>query len=463
MRVLAPLFFVSLLTPSLAAQEVTEERVRAAFADARAGVESVLGVKLDATIELKLVEAKEAGQRVADENLPMLRLRQPDEDKARAEADRLGDAYAQMLFAKYAWSTHEFLVITKSWNNQAKLLARPELGSDHTLRAVMVHELVHALDDGAYDLGAILARTASADTATAVNAIIEGHAQFAARRVCTERGWSDGFDTLTNAIGAIPESTAKSGEAMLLLLRVQSAQMTFAYHDGERFVAALDAAGGRDAIARAFREPPLDGETIMHPEWYLDPTKRPAVLYELEPALDLFAQRFPADVWTTQRLTLQSAQIAASLTLLPEERAKRIVDSIRAARMMSAQPTKSLNSKLVAMVVLEFDTDASARAYVDAVADLGKIKDEKMKTGAVRITSSTSSTVERPDVYGGVQEKKMKSGFTAFDVASVDVGRGKLVVETVFSGETLERDAHVAFAVDALNAVRPIAAVAEKR
>jgi hypothetical protein len=463
MRTIAPLLAFLLFAPRLVAQEVTEERVRAAFVDARAGVESVLGATFDPKLELKIVDVKHVAKVIAAENLPMVRLRQPDEEKAVAEAQRLSDAIAEMLFAKYAWSSREFLVITKSWNKQAKLLERPELGADDTLRAVMVHELVHALDDAEFDLGAILARTTSIDATTAFNAVVEGHAQHAARRVCAERGWSDGFEAFTAAIGAIPESSAKSGEAVMTLLRVQSANMTFAYHDGEDFITAIEIAGGKDAVARAFREPPRDGETILHPEWFLDPKTRPAVLYDLEPALDHFAQRFAVDTWTTQRLTLQSAQIAAALALLPEERTRPIIDSIRAARMLAANPTAAPNSKLVALVVIEFDTDASARTYVDAAAELGKIKDEKMKTGTVRITSSTSSAIERPDVYGAVQEKKMKVGFQTVEVVTVDVGRGKVVVETIFSAEPIEFEAHVTLAIEALNAVRPIAAVGLKR
>lgn len=433
---------------------LTEERLRAAYADARAAVEAELGVGFDPPIELKLVDAATVAQRVAEENLPAMRLRHTDEDRARAEADRAGTAFGEFAYAKYAWSTREFLVVRENWERGARALEKPELVGDSAVRAVLVHELVHAIDDTRHDLGACVRNATTIDAALAISAVIEGHAQFVARRICDARGWNDGFAAFTDSIGSLAPSTAHSGEAMRMLLRAQGLAMASAYHDGERFVAAIDAAGGQTARERAFREPPLDVETVLHPTWWLDPKARPAVLYDPEPALDRFVARFPTDEWTNQRISLSSAQVASSLALLPPAEVEAIASSVRNVRAVSLQPARDPNSRLAIGLVLEFADARAAEAWIDAAERLGRVKDEAMKKGVVRIVASKYERIARADSLGCFQGKEMRNGFTKFAVDTFDVARGRIVVETLFSGEPPPNEEHVALAIELLELVK---------
>lgn len=437
-----------------AAQPVTEERVRAAFEEARVALAGVPGFALPADAKLVLTEAATIAARVEAENLPLVRRRESDPDKAADAARQIGEAFAQFAFAKYAWSTRELLVVPAQWNEHARLLERPQLTSDATLRAVLVHELVHAWDDVRTDLAGFLAPLASNDSVQAANSLVEGHAQFRARRVCEQQGWSSGFEAFTGSIGAVPASSAVLGEATLAFLRIQGATLASAYHDGERFVAALHASGGDELVARAFRAPPPDAETILHPQWYLDPATRPAVLHDPEPALDLFVARFPAEAWTANRVSLQSAQLAASLALLPEDTVRRVTGSLRAARAVSLQPSADPNAKMVVLVVLEFEGEVAARAFVTAGHELGELKDEKMRQGILRITASEREELDVPGLTGFRQRLAMVNGTLAFEVASVDAARGRLVVEALFSGEPIEDEELVELAGKLLDVVR---------
>jgi hypothetical protein len=435
-------------------EKVTEARVRAALAEARAALEKECGAKLDAGLALRFATAAEIGQRIAEENMAFVRLRQPDEEKARAEAQSLGDTLGAITFAKYSWNPRELLVVPRSLEAQARQQDLPELCSDTTLRALMVHELVHAWDDSLHGIPALFARADSLDAAGACNALLEGHAQHVARRVCKARGWSAGFETYTGVIGRVPDSSKELGEATLLMLRVQGAAIGFSYRDGERFVAALESAGGAEAVARAFREPPRDGESILHPEWYLDPKKRPAVLYEPEPALDLFVARFPGSVWSAQRLSIQSSQMEAGLALLPKEEAHALAASVRSARYVMLYPTANPNEKIVSTAVVEFGSETEALAYLAASDRLSKLKDEKMKTGLVRITGSSTSAIRAEGRTGWLQTKQMKNGALAFEVQAIDLLRGKVVVETLFSGEAIAVEEHIQLATELLAAVK---------
>ncbi len=432
---------------------VTEERVVAAYADARAACKEVLGVELDSLPPLKLVAPRELGDAVAAENLPVFAQREPDEKKAKAGAAAAGRQFAQVAYAKYAWSTKSFLVVPKNWERFARALKRPELTADNALRAVMVHELCHAIDDRKFDIGKCLLGANTVEAVDAFSAVLEGHAQLVARRVCKVRGWSDGFDAFTGAIGAIPEGAA-DGEAMMLQLRTAAAALSTAYVDGERFVAAIVEARPDSGASDVFRSPPKDADTVLHPGWYLDPKSKPAVLHDPEPAIEAFVAGFDAEVWTATRTSPTPKQLASGLTMLPKEDVDALVASMRALRYVQVVPTASPQSKLVYAIVMEFDGEASARRWVEVSDVVSRKKDETMRKGAVRIVSSSTKALDEGPVRGFLQRKAMTAGGPEFDVVSIDAWRGRLVVETLYSGEPPTDEEHVHLVDALLSAVR---------
>lgn len=436
------------------AQKITEARLIAAYADAQKAVAKEFSAPLEQLPKLKVADMLTVAKAVAAENLPMIRLRQPDETKAQTDAKQMGAQMASVAYAKYAWSTKEFLVVPANWEATARIAKRPELTGDDALRAVMVHELCHALDDRAHDFDALLRASPNTDTASALNAVIEGHAQHRARRVCASAGWSGGFDAFTASIGALPEDAGANGEAQKLLLEIQSAAVVFAYREGERFIAAIEQAEGKPALERVFRVPPQDTETILNPAWYLDPKSRPAQVYEPEPALDAFAAAYDPSVWSSQRVSLNGTQLGAGMNALPKEEVDAIVASIRAARMIQVYPTADPASKIALLAVLEFDSEDSATSFVEATARLSKLKDESMSKGTLRITGSKSTRIERKEYRGWLQEKDMVNGPLEFRFASIDARRGRIVIETILSGDPLEREAHEKLVAQAHEAVK---------
>lgn len=432
---------------------VTEERVTAAYADARAACKEVLGVDLDTLPPLKLVAARELGDAVAAENLPLISLRESDEAKAKVMARALGQQFAAVAYAKYAWSTKSFLVVSKNWEHSARTLRRPGLTADHTLRAVMVHELCHAIDDQKFDLGKRVLEAGDVDAAGAFNAVLEGHAQLITRRVCKVRGWSDGFDLYTGSIGTVPDGSA-DGEVLMLQLRATAAALAAAYLDGERFVAAVVEARPEKGVSDVFLSPPKDLDTILQPGWYLDPKSRPAVLFDPEPAIDAFLAKFDVDVWTATRASPTPKQLATGLTMLPKEEVEALVASIRALRFAQVVPTASPQAKVAYAIVMEFDSEQSARRWVAASDTVSKKKDESMKTGTVRIVSSSTRNLDEGPVRGVLQRKGMAAGAHEFEVVSIDAWRGRLVVETLYSGDPPPDEAHVRLVDELLSAAR---------
>jgi len=440
-------------TPPKAPDKITKERLEAAYGDARAACKDVLGAELEQLPPLKLVATEVVAEAITAENLPLVQLREPDAPKARTEADALGRQIAAFVWAKYSWSTKTFFVVPETWEQNARVLERPDLLADHTLRAVMVHELCHALDDRKFDLGKQLLAAKTAEAVGAYNAVLEGHAQLAARRVCKVRGWSDGFEAFTSSIGALPKSATADGEAMAMVRRATAAQLASAYVDGEAFAQAVLAARPETGRADIFTKPPLDADTILNPRWYLDPKQRPAVLHDPEPAIDAFVAKYDPEVWTATRVSPTGKQLATGLTLLPPADVDAVLASLRAMRLVQLVPTDAPQSKIAILAVMEFDSEESAAKWVALSAVVSDKKDEAMREGALKITASKTTRLTDGAVRGFLQEKTMENNGFEFEMASIDAWRGRCVVETIYSGEPPAHDEHVKVVEGALAAI----------
>jgi hypothetical protein len=131
-------------------------------------------------------------------------------------------------------------------------------------RAVVVHELVHALTDqhfSFYDRLAGLIDAERYDEAVSLQALIEGDATF----VMLEYA-----QTLTP--GELADYAAEQAAAPLQVFaaspRFLQDSLMFPYEHGFSFVAQLITAGGFDAVNRAYENPPEISEAVLHPDRY---------------------------------------------------------------------------------------------------------------------------------------------------------------------------------------------------
>ena len=433
---------------------VTRARLEAASVDACAACESVLTPKFDPPIALEFVEVSGMVDALAEDNFASFLLREKDEKKAKAMAKQFGQQVGPMLYAKYSWSSKRFLVAQLVWDQLAQQEEATDMGLDATLRAVLVHELCHAIDDRNFDLGAMMSKARTDDAVLAQNAVIEGHAQLQARRVCARKGWSKGMATLTRFTGAVPKSVEKLGEAMAALIRAQARTTESWYVDGEKFVKAVAASDSERSAARVFAQPPADMAEVLNPDWYLDPSKRPSLAFDVEPALDVFEASHDESVWRGSRMSGSAQSLAASFNMLDPEEAKAATSKIRQIRVLQLVPAADPQSKAAICAVLEFEDEASASQFVALMDLVSKHKDKTMTTGMLRILSSSTEKLEFEGMKGFLQSKTMRNGALEFPFASIDAQRGCLLVETIFSGDPPEQKAHLALVKRILDAAK---------
>lgn len=152
---------------------------------------------------------------------------------------------------------------------------------DLDARFALAHELTHALDDQHFDLLQLEApdRRCLDDEALAERGLTEGSAQYNAAKVLTTYlGQPEQLDEVVSNLATKPPIAV--GDTPILVELGY-----FPYRDGMLFVRAMVERGGVSAFDRAFRNPPVSSEQIMHPEKYPSDRPRPVEVEDLGPVL----------------------------------------------------------------------------------------------------------------------------------------------------------------------------------
>lgn len=167
-------------------------------------------------------------------------------------------------------------------DGQLYIVAEPGRQTDEVLRGggldqVLVHELVHALQAIHADLiDVTIGLVDHDDLAFALGALLEGDATWA--------GYRD--DELSYGLPMPgPEQVASefesywSGEAHREVPRLVRESLVLLYPVGYALVTRIVEAGGVAALDAALADPPLSSEEVLHPERYLDPSRRGPLLF----------------------------------------------------------------------------------------------------------------------------------------------------------------------------------------
>lgn len=447
----------------LAAQEdraratpITQGAIDAALARALPAARRTLGAELGSGVRARTAEVEEVEAALLAENRELMTRQLGDPVQAEEAAAAFAHALAPALLAKYALLEREILVVPSSFERIAELIGEPAIDSVETLRGVLLHEVVHAADDELFQMGATLLSRTNAEQVMAFQAVMEGHAQAVARRLAGELGWTAGFETFDRAISAPPAGPAPADEISRTMLRLQLATAATMYHDGERFMLALDAEGGAEAVRKAFLEPPLETGLIYAPEWFLHPERRPALAFDFDASLDRLAATFPEAEWRRGRLTLTPPQLEAVLALLDKEDVRRILAHLRQSRVQQFVSSGSGAQRLISVGLLEFDSAAEAIFYQASYERLNRLRDEAMKEGGVSIAQARYTPLVPPAPAGLFLEKTMRltgvGGQTKDEkVYGACAVRGPIAVEVLYQGQPVTLERAVEFAVQALD------------
>jgi len=422
--------------------EIDAETLAEVAREARTAVAAATGVDLSEGPEVLLSSASAIERVLNEENVQIFRNQVEDEQQADAQREQWAELLSDALLAKYAWGDDQILIAASTFESMADLLEMPGLHSRAALRAVLVHEFVHAVDERRHAFSEQFGRLVESDHILCLEAVTEGNAQRIARAICVEKGWEAGFEVFTNSIGALPADPDRSS-VETYMMGLQMVRFTTAYYDGEHFATALHAAGGDKAIARAFREPPSSPEILFHPEWFLDPASRPALTYDLDAALASVDARFE-EGWASTKLELSSAQMRQSLGLLPREDVERIVRSIKNSKAAVHVPENGDPNDMLVLGVMELGSFAQASDLFKAQERLIDAKDALFEDGPLELKERQAghARLEETQVYWcrkviGPRDASLDGG--DIETLAVVLLRGSLVLELSIVGGALGR------------------------
>ncbi|HKP61224.1 MAG TPA: hypothetical protein VJV78_31055 [Polyangiales bacterium] len=153
--------------------------------------------------------------------------------------------------------------------------ANAEEGSDLSeARIVLVHELVHALQDQHLHLFEHIKAERDTDADNAFHALVEGDATLAMIGYALEREHIP-LERLTSnpaqvkSFSDVVRRSPLAGTELEQAPAIVRVPLLSAYVDGLAFCAALHGTGGFAAIDRAHGQPPVSSEQVLHPERFV--------------------------------------------------------------------------------------------------------------------------------------------------------------------------------------------------
>ena len=175
------------------------------------------------------------------------------------------------------------------WENRQLIVSGAGTELSPRQRAVVVHEIAHALTDQLFSAGELreTRRAESADDRfNAANSLVEGDGTY------FELLYIQGLPLEEQQEIALAVAADQRGEGMP---QVVLDEFLFPFQEGMDFVAALVRSGGIAAVDRAYLQAPEGSSTVMHPEQQLR-GELPLEVPEIEVELEGFSARPPASL-----------------------------------------------------------------------------------------------------------------------------------------------------------------------
>ena len=439
MRIALTVAFGTLLSLPSLAQIEDEASLRAAGARALAAVEKFLGYDLGLEPTFRFTDPDELESILDKELVTQFAVQFSDADEAKRQRKAFAAMMSRALMAKYEFATGNVLVSPGTIAKMATLLDEPNLTSEECLQAILTHEAVHFVADQLYEFQHRIGELTSTDAILAYNAVVEGHAQFVARRVCAANGWSAGFHVFTRAIGKTPDL---GDDGMNMLARMQAASASWAYIQGEEFIGEIQAVRGNSIIERIYREPPESPAIISNPQWFLDPTTKPRVYHTIDAGLAMFADGFEDKEWTKESRTMNNAELETVMELLPEQDVARITEHLQTCKMQVLQSKNPPGERMIAAGVFACDSHHEATFLLACEERLMRKKDEAFKEGAIKVLDASYTPKNSGTIQGVFANKTVDYNGRKLPVSTLVLRQERLVLDVTFSNhEITEQEA----------------------
>lgn len=347
--------------------------------------------------------------------------------EARRNAARMASAYKRGLLGKFSRFDGAVLVVPENFERLKAVLGRPDISGEAMLRAVLLHELVHAFDEHRFGVVTRLGDAKTAEQLQVMDVLLEGHAQYLTERILRLQGKPELFADLEGVLLATPPG-AEEGERFVLQLLSHSQR--FAYREGHRFFRRMaELHPDKDLAAMLYAEPPVSRAIFLHPERYGQEVKVVEVV--LEPLWTTLKEQRQG--WRHRQVRLDEPALRAAFgDFVPED---KVIAELR--HLVSAQTLLSISPRgdYLVLAVFESDGEASAERFLELNLELHRAKEERLTSGDFQILESIYTDLDLRGADRAVRADKQLllkgNQTTGFDLL---LRRGRFCVEILGIG-----------------------------
>jgi hypothetical protein len=383
---------------------------------------------------LKISTREQVVEILVVEIAPQMKLLAPGQNPKKA-ARALAEAMSPSLVGKYEPATDTMHILLANLEPLARLLKKRDVLEDRYLRTVLIHELVHASDERAYQAVTRYGKAKSEEELTVLTALVEGHAQYVTKRILAAEGREADFKLYESLILAGPPGM---GEAEKVLAAIQTAAIAFAYVDGCAFFTGLEKEGNKTFVADVFAKPPAKARVIMHPEEFYKPREmpKPPELKELWGEIE----KDHEDGYRGRVASVSEAQMRAAVGGMADgAEARRAFADMAWGGALVLGDKETGQTRVVIVQVLQTTDDAAAKRLAAFLQGVTRTKDEKMKDGAIRILKAEYAAMSTDSVKEASWGRKtMSYQGQEFPVSDVIGAVGPYVIEVLHSNVEVE-------------------------
>jgi len=243
--------------------KLTQKDIRAMFVQSRTLVTKNTGAELS-HIKLVFASDREIGDEVLSETRRLVNSQFSNSSFASHFLNAVMSSQEGTYAALFATERAEVMISTTLLHNYLSGLPEDYSIRRAAVKALLIHELVHAADDVNYGIHAN--RELNFRASFAQSATFEGHAQWLTRKLCKKANCSSGLDALDNFMfsrGKQPNQLTQSVQA------VSRNVLEYSYVEGEHFMQKIAARPDGDRlIEQLLANPPQDPIQILDPASY---------------------------------------------------------------------------------------------------------------------------------------------------------------------------------------------------
>jgi len=344
--------------------QIDDAGLRALVARAVPAVERATGRKFAKPPAVALADVGDVMRSLRDDLQPATSAFYAGQPQARIEKalQFRADLFAASLLGKYGVQSRELYVLPHMVGINLALVKWSDADQAQVLHLVVLHELVHAMQDQEIGLATRLARCTGADSGEALSMLIEGHAVFCSERAAKELGIDAAIAPL-RAVFAGAHDPAEMPACDLTTRRLRG-HNGMLYLRGTAFFAAEHARGGDDRCWEVLRTDLPSTRLVLEGK---DLQPRPS----LASAFEGIDARLAGRNWTVGRGELSGLLVRGENARDLEALEPLLAKWHAGGEWFATAPTPLAWRSLAA---LEFADETTAQAFAQLVED-GAVRD----------------------------------------------------------------------------------------